>query len=227
MPLTPELAQWRKATRADLIARRLAAPEPDRAAWTSHIEGRVREAFPFLSQMVVGFCWPFQGEIDTRPMAAELVRRGGRVALPAVVAKGRPLEFREWTPDCRMVAGVYDLPVPEGTAVLEPDALLIPVVAIGSRGDRLGYGGGFFDRTLAALEPKPLSIALAFELSRLPTTDPQDHDILMDFVVSEAVLEAAVPAGLEAVTPDEGRRRALELARMRGLPRRRLDALSP
>jgi len=92
-------------------------------------------------------------------------------------------------------------------------------VGIGSVGDRLGYGGGFFDRTLASLTPKPLSIAVAFELSRVPTTHPQPHDVLMDFVVTEDRLEAAVPGGLETVDAAECRRRVATLVRERGLPR--------
>jgi 5-formyltetrahydrofolate cyclo-ligase len=118
-----------------------------------------------------------------------------------------------------MASGVYDLPVPAGTDALVPDALLVPPVGIGQQGDRLGYGGGFFDRTLAALEPRPLTVAHAFELSRIPTTYPQPHDVLMDFVVTEAGIQAAVPGGLEAVTAAQCRRRVEQLAARRGLPR--------
>jgi 5,10-methenyltetrahydrofolate synthetase len=149
----------------------------------------------------------------------ELRRRGARAALPVVLGKGLPLEFREWWPGVGMVNGAYDVPVPDGTAALTPDVLLIPAVGIGGRGDRLGYGGGFFDRTLAALSPRPLTLALAFELSRIATSDPQPHDILMDFVVTEAGIEAAVPGGLEAVDAAEAARRAAALVVERGLPR--------
>jgi 5-formyltetrahydrofolate cyclo-ligase len=118
-----------------------------------------------------------------------------------------------------MAAGVYDLPVPQGTALLVPDALLIPVVGIGEHGDRLGYGGGFFDRTLAILDPQPLKVALAFELSRLPSTDPQPHDVLMDFVVTEAGILAVTAAGLEPLVPARCRERVAAIAVERGLPR--------
>jgi len=96
----------------------------------------------------------------------------------------------------------------------------VPPVGIGREGDRLGYGGGFFDRTLAAIAPRPITVAHAFELSRVPTTSPQAHDILMDFVVTEAGVEARVPGGLERVTPETARARLLELAARRELPRR-------
>ena len=110
--------------------------------------------------------------------------------------------------------------MPDGTAVVKPDALLIPALGIGAEGDRLGYGGGYFDRSLVALDPKPLAVALAFELSRIPTTVPQSHDVLMDFVVTEAGIQAAIEGGLEAVAAEECRQRLAALARARGLPRR-------
>jgi 5,10-methenyltetrahydrofolate synthetase len=219
MSLTPELAQWRKSERATLIARRLAAPASDRAAWSDRIEQHLRVGFPALGGLVVGFCWPFQGEFDARTVVRELRRHGARAALPVVIAKGQPLEFREWWPGVPMLTGAYDVPVPDGTAALVPDALLIPAVGVGDRGDRLGYGGGFFDRTLAGLDPRPLSIALAFELSRIPSSDPQPHDILMDFVITEAGIAAAVPGGLEPVDAAEAARRADALLEARGLPR--------
>ncbi|HUO79396.1 MAG TPA: 5-formyltetrahydrofolate cyclo-ligase [Steroidobacteraceae bacterium] len=226
MPLPPHIASRRKAERARLIQRRLAAPAPDHARWSARIEACLREGFGLLERGVVGFCWPFQGEFDARPFVRDLRRRGARAALPVVIAKGRPLEFREWWPGVAMINGVYDLPVPDGTAVLTPDALLIPAVGIGAIGDRLGYGGGFFDRTLAALDPKPLAVGLAFELSRMATTEPQPHDVLMDFVVTEDGIEAAVEGGLERIGAEDCQRRLAALAAERGLPHRSI-AVAP
>jgi 5-formyltetrahydrofolate cyclo-ligase len=222
MPLTPELRSWRKAERAALIARRVAAAPADHARWSAAIDACLRAGFPFGTGWVVGLCWPFQAEFDARPVAGFFRARGARLALPVVVAKAQPLEFREWWPGVPLVTGIFGLEIPDGTGALVPDALLVPPVGIGSRGDRLGYGGGFFDRTLAALAPPPLAVAHAFELSRIPTTDPQPHDILMDFVVTEAGIEAAVEGGLERIDPAECLRRAERLARSRGLPRSRV-----
>jgi 5-formyltetrahydrofolate cyclo-ligase len=227
MSLTPELARWRKVTRQQLIARRLAAGPADHARWSAAIDGSLRAGFDALGNMTVGFCWPYQAEFDARPFVEHLLARGARAALPAVIAKGAPLEFREWRPGVEMAAGVYDLPVPQGTALLVPDALLIPAVGIGEHGDRLGYGGGFFDRTLATLDPQPLKVALAFELSRLPSTDPQPHDVLMDFVVTEAGILAVSAAGLEPLVPVRCRERVAAIAGERGLPRRNPARLPP
>jgi 5-formyltetrahydrofolate cyclo-ligase len=219
MPLASELSRWRKAERATLIARRMAATAEEHARWSAKIDALIRASFPFGAGWVLGLCWPFQAEFDARPLATHFRERGARLALPAVVAKAQPLEFLEWWPGAKLVTGVYGLEVPDGTARLVPDAILVPPVGIGRHGDRLGYGGGFFDRTLAALEPRPLTVAHAFELSRIPTTDPQPHDILMDFVVTETGIEARVDGGLERVDAGECRRRALALAARRGLPR--------
>jgi 5,10-methenyltetrahydrofolate synthetase len=221
MAMPPELARWRKVTRQTLLARRLAASPADHARWSAAIELLLRAGFDALGGMTVGFCWPYQAEFAARPFVEHLLSRGARAALPAVIAKGAPLEFREWRPGVEMAAGVFDLPVPQGTSLLTPDALLIPAVGIGEHGDRLGYGGGFFDRTLATLDPQPLKVAIAFELSRLPSTDPQPHDVLMDFVVTEAGILAVNAAGLEPLLPARCRERVAAIAAERGLPRPR------
>jgi 5-formyltetrahydrofolate cyclo-ligase len=224
MPLPPEIVSRRKAERATLIARRLAVPAAEHAQWSARIEAHLRQGFGLLEGMVVGFCWPYQGEFDARPFVRDLRRRGARAALPVVVAKGRPLEFREWWPGVAMVNGVYDLPMPDGTAIVLPDALLIPAVGIGPAGDRLGYGGGFFDRTLAVVDPKPIAVGIAFELSRMPNSQPQAHDVLMDFVVTEAGIDVAARGGLDRIAAEDCRGRVAQLAGERGLPRRSTSA---
>lgn len=195
----------------------MALPPAERAAAGVCIDGFLRRGFPVLSSLAIGVCWPYQGEHDARAVAAEFRGLGARLALPSVVAKGQPLEFYEWWPGAEVVPGVYDIPVPVGTARVVPQALLIPVVGIGGRADRLGYGGGFYDRTLAALTPRPLAVAIAYEASRVPTTHPQDHDILMDFVVTERGIEAAVAGGLERIDEAEAARRAEHLWRQRAV----------
>ena len=218
--LPADLKKHRNDERARLIARRLAASAADHSCWSGQIEVSLRGGFGGLEGMVVGFYWPFQGEFDARPFVTDLRGRGARAVLPAVVAKAQPLQFREWWPGVPMTNGVYDLPVPDSTPLLTPDALLIPALGFGSQGDRLGYGGGYFDRTLAALHPKPLAVGLAFELSRIATIVPQPHDVLMDFIVTEAGIEAAVAGGLKKLSAQDCRSYLASLAAERGLPRR-------
>ena len=111
-----------------------------------------------------------------------------------------------------MTKGVFDLPVPDGTEVVRPEVLLIPPVGFDAQGYRLGYGGGYFDRTLAALSPQPLKIAVGFELSRIATIHPQPHDVPMDFVVTEAGIHAAGSGTLVRI--DDPRDAAEEAARI-------------
>ena len=119
--------------------------------------------------------------------------------------KGAPLEYREWTPDTPTVPGVFGLPVPQSPVVV-PDFVLAPPVGFDARGYRLGYGGGYFDRTLASLSPRPRAIAVARESSRIDTIHPQPWDIPMDYVVTEAGIREVTPQGLQAVEKGSVRR---------------------
>ena len=204
-----EIKQWRKVEREALLGRRAAVPLEERRRWSDAITQSLVAGFPLLQWMRVSFYWPIRAEFDPRFAIHEFRRHGARAALPVVVAKNAPLEFREWWPGVAASKGVFGLPVPEGSAVLRPQAALVPPVGFDAQGYRLGYGGGYFDRTLAALTPRPLAIAVAFELSRIPTIYPQPHDVPMDFVVTEAGIHAAVSGKLERLADP---RDAAELA---------------
>jgi 5-formyltetrahydrofolate cyclo-ligase len=119
-----------------------------------------------------------------------------------------------------MKPAVLGIPVPDGTPVLVPDAVLIPPVGFSDQGWRLGYGGGYFDATLAALSPQPLKIGVAYELSRTPTIFPQPYDVPMDFVVTEAGIHAVEEGGMRRVDAAECARREALILTERGLPRR-------
>ena len=191
-----DLAAWRKAQRARLLELRQAIPLPAQRAADERIAQLLLDGFPLLGSMKVGFYWPFKGEVDPRVMVHRLRTQGARSALPTVVTKAAPLVFREWRPDTETVPGVFGLPVPVGTDVVIPDAVLVPPVGFDARGYRLGYGGGYFDRTLAALSPRPLAIGLARAMSRIETIHPQPYDIPMDFILTEDGIHEAAPGGL-------------------------------
>lgn len=191
-----DLAAWRKARRAELLAAREALPLDERRRRNASITRLLQEGFGALAGHPIGFCWPYRAEPDPRFFVRALRERGSRTALPVVVEKRKPLVFREWWPGAPTTAGVFDLPIPQGTAVIRPAALLVPPIGIDAQGYRLGYGGGFFDITLASLSPQPLKIAIAFELSRIPTIYPQSYDVPMDFVVTETGVEQVVDGRL-------------------------------
>ncbi len=220
----PQITAWRRQQRAALIARRVALPAAQRREWNDAVSACIETCFPLLANMAIGFCWPYQGEFDARFAIRYFRERGATAALPAVMGKDRPLQFRQWWPGAPMTPGVYDIPVPDGTAPVAPDAAIVPMNGFDAQGYRLGYGGAYFDRTLAAAAPRPLALGVSFELARLPTIFPQPHDIAMDFVVTEAGVHAVSNARLERLTPEECRERAQRLCAERGLPRPRAGA---
>jgi 5-formyltetrahydrofolate cyclo-ligase len=199
MTAPDNLSSWRKAERTRLLALRMGAAPDLRRQWNDAVTQHLCVGFPMLSQMVVGFYWPFKAEFDPRFAIRHWRGAGARVALPEVVQKKAPLVYREWWPGVAMQAGVFDLPVPQGTDILIPDAVLIPPVGFDAQGYRLGYGGGYFDRTLAAMRPQPIKIGVAFELCRIPTIQPQPYDMAMDFIATEAGVYAAGSGRLELV----------------------------
>jgi 5,10-methenyltetrahydrofolate synthetase len=118
---------------------------------------------------------------------ARLSASGLTVALPSVETKAAPLIFRRWTPETKMLRGDWNIPVPPPDApVVQPDITLAPLVGWSPDGYRLGYGGGYFDRTLARPETRPFTIGIGYESARLATIYPQPHDIPLDAILTEA-----------------------------------------
>lgn len=214
-----EIRAWRKAQRQALVAQRAAAAQAERNAWNDAITARLVEGFEIPDEAIVGFCWPFKGEFDSRFAVRRWREQGAIAALPEVVASKTPMQFRKWWPGAPMRLGVYDIPVPDGTDVVMPDVAVVPMNAFDERGYRLGYGGGYFDRTLAACGRRIVAIGVSYEMLRVPTIHPQPHDIPMDFVVTEAAIYGA--GGETLVTLEPGASRALfaRLLDARGLPR--------
>ncbi|MBW7903678.1 MAG: 5-formyltetrahydrofolate cyclo-ligase [Rhodocyclaceae bacterium] len=178
--------EFRQALRRDMIARRTALPAEEHAALSAAVRARLADAFPDLAGRVVGFCWPVQNEPDLRSFVAGLLAAGGRAALPVVVRAGEPLAFREWWPEQPLAPDRYGIPTPTDGDFLTPQALLLPVNAFDAGNHRLGYGGGFFDRTLAALAPRPLAIGVGFDFQRVASIRPAAHDLPLDAVVTES-----------------------------------------
>lgn len=184
---TPEdLKQWRRETRKSLLEQRLAAGGEKRKAWNTVIHAALRSLLSVDHHRIIAFYWPFKGEFACRGLMREMYEQGAQIVLPVVAARHAPLEFRLWQPDAEMERGVWDIPIPKEKNVATPDTLIIPVVGFDLQGYRLGYGGGHYDRTLASFESQPERIGVGYEISRLETIYPQDHDIPLQKVVTEA-----------------------------------------
>lgn len=181
----PEVARWRKAERERLIAARLAIPAETRGQWSNAIATGLDAVIGDVSGKMISLYWPFRGEPDLRNWGIRVLERGGRLALPVVIQKGWPLEYRIWSPGDPLERGVWNILVPSRGPAVQPDVVIAPVVGFDDKHYRLGYGGGFFDRTLAIMPKKPLTIGVGYRQSRISTIYPQPHDIPMDVVVTD------------------------------------------
>ncbi len=176
---------YRNALRSRLIAAREALPAETHARLSQEIKRHLDVLVDTLQPGVLAFCWPFRAEFDARPLVAARLPRGLRACLPVVVDTDSPLEFREWAPHSEMVRDRYGIHIPARGETLRPDTLLMPLNGFDEAGFRLGYGGGYFDRSLAALAPRPRAIGVGFELARVESIRPQEHDLPMDTIVTE------------------------------------------
>jgi 5-formyltetrahydrofolate cyclo-ligase len=180
-----EVKAWRRAERERLIALRMGlAPAVRRVAGERIAESIA--AFVAGRAGVLGVYWPFRAEFDPRPLIDALTVAGRVVALPVVIDRKGPLEYRAWAPGEPLAAGVWDIPVPEKRDIVVPAMVLAPLVGFDRAFYRLGYGGGYFDRTLATLSPRPLAIGVGFAVQEIATIYPQPFDISMDLIVTEA-----------------------------------------
>lgn len=197
-----DVARWRRATRERLLADRAGLPVAARQAAAEviagHLDALLAQRFGSIDGLTISAWWPIKAELNLRHWLERLLDRGGRVALPVVEERAAPLRFRLWTPDCRIVQGFWKIPIPADGPDVTPDVTLAPVVGWDAAGYRLGYGGGYFDRTLAALAPRPLAIGVGLHVAQLATIFPQPHDIAMDVMVTEAGVWAGVQ---ERTTP--------------------------
>jgi 5-formyltetrahydrofolate cyclo-ligase len=178
----------KKALRKSLLEARLqAAREPSNQAALSR---RLVDALQRYRPACVGFFWPLLGEFDARATIAQwLIMAPLREAsLPVIKERGTPLEFHAWTPDTPMKTGHHKIEEPTSGRVVVPDLLLIPCVGFDADGYRLGYGGGYYDRTLAAWPSvkKPVTVGVAYEACRTDALQREAHDIPLDVIVTEA-----------------------------------------
>ncbi|MCF3592696.1 5-formyltetrahydrofolate cyclo-ligase [Rhodobacteraceae bacterium LMO-12] len=186
-----DVARWRRGERTRLRAARQALSVDARAAVgqaiIDHLRDLLQTRFNGAKGQIFSAYWPIKGEPDLRPLMHELHAAGVTIALPIVETKAAPLVFRRWTPDTKMVRGDWNIPVPPPEAdALVPDITLAPLMGWDDLGYRLGYGGGYFDRTLAALSPRPATIGIGLQTAQLATIYPQPHDIALDIILTDA-----------------------------------------
>lgn len=154
------------------------------AAATAHL---LAEIGPPAGRIITGYM-PIRTELDPLPAMTALHGQGARLAVPVIAGKGRPLDFREWVPGCALTEGPFGAMIPESGDWLTPDTLIVPLLGFDAACNRLGYGGGFYDRTLARLSAlgPTRAIGFAFAAQELPPLPVEPTDIALDAIVTEA-----------------------------------------
>jgi len=179
------------AVRRALIEERLNLP--DRLERADQLQRVMRIWLVGRPDVVIGAYWPIKGEFDPLPalhrwkedgeLTGETQRR--RIALPVIDRQHKTLTFHAWYPGCPMEEDAYGIPKPKDTELVVPTLLFVPCVGYGAGGYRLGYGGGFYDRTLAALEPRPVTVGLGFTQGYLDDFEPEAHDLPLDAILND------------------------------------------
>jgi 5,10-methenyltetrahydrofolate synthetase len=179
-----EVRAWRRQAREKILAARASIAPPVRQAMARRLIEHLRAALKDRPDPI-SFYWPIKAEPDLRPLMEELDAGGVRLCLPVAIKLGKPLRFRPWSKGCAMTRGFWNIPVPATEEEIEPRTLIAPFVGYDGEGYRLGYGGGFFDRTLAQYGAESSAVGIGWSMFRLPTIEPQPHDIRMSAIVTQ------------------------------------------
>jgi len=177
--LSPDLAEAKRAARASALDRR-AGCDPAVGIWLA--ENVLRDCPPPPGAVVAGF-WPMGQEIDIRPLLESLHARGHEIVLPVTPKRGEPLNFRVWHPGDVLERERFGTMRPGGPE-RTPDFLLVPLLAFDRGGHRIGYGAGYYDRTLARL-PGAFALGCAYSVQELPSVPAGPHDVRLDAVATE------------------------------------------
>jgi len=189
---TPEIAEWKQRER------RAAAERRARAFATlpnagQDLAARFHASVHLPRGAAVSGYWPLDGELDIRSLLHQIHEQGHPIGLPVVKGKGQPLVFRRWSPGAPLVQGSFKVMTPaEGAPEIEPDVLLVPLLAFDAAGFRLGYGGGFYDRTLEMRRRQAhsghpvIAIGVAFAAQETESLPRGPFDERLDWIVTEA-----------------------------------------
>ncbi|MDT8993010.1 5-formyltetrahydrofolate cyclo-ligase [Curvibacter sp. APW13] len=189
--LPPETDSGKKALRRRLLEERLALP--DRQERSAALQQIMRIWLVGRTDTVIGAYWPIKGEFDPLPALHRWKEDGElldqpqrrRIGLPVVNREHKTMTFHAWYPGCPMEEDAYGIPKPKDTELIVPTLLFAPCVGYGPGGYRLGYGGGFYDRMLASLEPKPFTVGLGFGPGFVDDLEPEPHDVPLDAILND------------------------------------------
>jgi len=181
----PEPPRDKGSLRKQLQAERQALH--DRHQRSVHLQEVLRVWLVTRPELSIGAYWPIKGEFDALPALYRWseAEPGRRIGLPVVDRETKQLRFHVWYPGCPMEQDAYGIPKPRDTEAFNPELLLVPCVGYGPGGLRLGYGGGFYDRTLAVLKPRPFTVGLGYSHGWIPWLRGEPHDVPLDVILNE------------------------------------------
>jgi 5,10-methenyltetrahydrofolate synthetase len=180
-----EPSQDKRVLRRQLQAERQAMV--DRHQRSVHLQEVLRVWLVYRGETSVGAYWPIKGEFDALPALYRWSEADDerRIGLPVIHRETKQLRFHVWYPGCPMEEDAFGIPKPKDTAEFQPALLLVPCVGYGPGGTRLGYGGGFYDRTLAALAPRPFTVGVGYAHGYIPWLKAEAHDVPLDAILNE------------------------------------------
>jgi 5,10-methenyltetrahydrofolate synthetase len=184
------LASLQMSTDKNSLRRQLQAERQsliDRHQRAMHLQEVLRVWLAQREDEALGAYWPIKGEFDALPALYRWAEASDSrlIGLPVVDVVSRQLRFHAWYPGCEMENDAYGIPKPKGTLAFTPSLLLVPCVGYGPAGIRLGYGGGFYDRTLATVAPRPYTVGLAYSHGYVPWMQGEAHDVPLDAILTE------------------------------------------
>jgi 5-formyltetrahydrofolate cyclo-ligase len=187
LPFSLEPSRDKAVLRKQLQAERQAMV--DRHQRAVHLQEVLRVWLVSRGENSIGAYWPIKGEFDALPALFRWTEgetdTKRRIGLPVINRETRHLRFHVWYPGCPMEDDAYGIPKPKDTEAFEPQLLLVPCVGFGPNGVRLGYGGGFYDRTLADLRPRPYTVGVGYAHGFIPWLTAEPHDVPLDAMLTE------------------------------------------
>ena len=183
------IEQAKAALRVRAHAARAALPVHVRAEAAAAAAAYFFDGVALEADDVVAAYWRIRDEMDCQPILVRLMHDGKTVVLPVVTGPDEPLEMRVWEEGAPLYEAGFGTFAPSDLAPqMEPDVMLVPLLGFDKFGTRLGYGGGYYDRTLAYMQKKPKLVGLAFAAQELDVIPREGHDVPLDMVVTEAGL---------------------------------------
>ena len=183
------MKEWRQQQRQRLLDERAGLQSAERENIQHRCLQHLTDCLHDVEPGILGLYWPIRGELDCRGLAQSLMTDGWKLALPSINPETRKLDFAHWQPGMAMTTGIWNIPVPAQLDILRPRYFLIPLVGFDSSNYRLGYGGGYYDRTLAAIKDSVVTIGVGMEMGRVASSYPHCFDIPMHKVVTEAGIQ--------------------------------------